>query len=103
MYYKYAFQITFIYKNMNNYQKITNEFEISTVCEICETICENSILLEPLNCGHVFHYHCLVIGNLNKINQCRICKSKYKELFYYSSNNIHTRVMVKNYDHEFRL
>ena len=88
---------------MNKFEQITNEMGISAVCEICETICEEKILLEPLGCGHVFHYECLLINNVDRKKQCSVCKSNHKELFYSTPNNIHTRVMVKNYDRNFRL
>ena len=63
------------------------------LCSICIDNLENNASIVKLDCGHLFHYDCIINVKNNKCPNCRsvivnepICENNHINNFFYVSN-----------------
>lgn len=91
---------------MNNlYEHFDNDdlTNINNICILCEKQCHSNYYLILPKCQHGFHFSCFLINTLTNTSFCPKCLTFYNKSILYSHNNIQSRVMVKNYQREYRI
>lgn len=73
----YIKKLTTIANNLNTrYATAEDEGE----CSIClEPIKKDNIIVE-LECGHIFHKHCIITNIFNNNNKCPLCRKQFFEI-----------------------
>ena len=89
----------------NSYQSLIDDVfkYTNSICGMCFTECVSNYTLHLPKCGHIYHLQCFLMKTLENPPVCPKCLVSYNETILSGHNNIETRVVVKNYKHEYRL